>query len=52
VQDHTETVRDKVRETKVEVDKNATDDKPQSVPRERDIGAAAGESDKSNEPKI
>jgi stress response protein YsnF len=52
VQDHTETVRDKVRETKVEVDKNATDDKSQSVPRERTTGAAAGEPAKSNESKI
>jgi stress response protein YsnF len=32
VKERTETVRDKVRETKVEVEKNATDDKPQSLP--------------------
>lgn len=33
VQERTETVRDKVRETKVEVDQNASDDRPQGVPR-------------------
>jgi stress response protein YsnF len=52
VQEHTEAVRDKVRETKVEVDKNTTDDKPPSVPRERAIGEAAGESAKSSKSKI